>query len=168
VEIEDETDFSCSGGNCLKHNCKRNNHNARLQLLNRTFDQRELAVNEIEAIASHLITNVKCVKELFTPGDVDDFDTLCRLVQISPIIDLRKFSEDVELVRISLLQLLRLLSAHVMTPNSVLYLRTSHLIQLFPFDLISSFLHYNCQNHPYSCPLMKPSISEGGPLVPAL
>lgn len=102
VEIEDDTDFSCSGGSCLKHNCKRNNHYARLQLLNRTFDQRELAVNEIEAIASHLITNVKYVKELFTPGDADDFDTLCRLVQISPIVNLRKFSENVNLARTSI------------------------------------------------------------------
>ena len=106
VEIEDETDVSGSRGNCLKHNCKRKNHNARLQLLNRTFNQRVLAANEVEAIASHLITNVKYVKDLFTLGDVDDFDTLCRLVQISPILNLRRFSDDVKLVSITLRQFL--------------------------------------------------------------
>ena len=68
-------------------------------MLHKKFDRRNFTKNEIEAIASHLLTNVKSIKDLFLMGDSDDFDTLCQLIRISPVLDFKRQSKDVNKVR---------------------------------------------------------------------
>ena len=99
TEIEDDTDFSVSQGKSVTSTYERSNYLARLQLLHKKFDRRNFTKNEIEAIASHLLTNVKSIKDLFLMGDSDDFDTLCQLIRISPVLDFKRQSKDVNKVR---------------------------------------------------------------------
>lgn len=100
TEIEDDAVYIHSTTEYSKPNYKKSNHIARLQLLNKTFDPTHLATNQIEAIAFHLLGNVKSVKELFSPPSTDDFDTLCQLIVISPILNLGRLSKDASKVNI--------------------------------------------------------------------
>lgn len=98
TEIEDDTDFNTSQSKSASATAtatyERSNYLARLQLLHKKFDRRNFTKNEIEAIASHLLTNVQSVKDLFVLGDPDDFDSLCQLVRISPVLDVKRNSKD--------------------------------------------------------------------------
>lgn len=100
TEIEDDTDFNASQSKSASATAtatatyEQSNYLARLQLLHKKFDRRNFTKNEIEAIASHLLTNVQSVKDLFVLGDPDDFDSLCQLVRTSPVLDVKRNSKD--------------------------------------------------------------------------
>ena len=98
TEIEDETDYNenrdDNQNELLKLVSRRNIHLARLQLLNKKFNHLELSNYEIEAIALHLITNEVQMKKLFTAGNIEDFNTICMLVKVSPVLHLKRFSVD--------------------------------------------------------------------------
>lgn len=96
TEIEDDTDYNISQGKSITATStyERSNYLARLQLLHKKFDRRNFTKNEIEAIASHLLTNVRNIKDLFVIGDTDDFDSLCQLVRISPVHDIKRNPKD--------------------------------------------------------------------------
>lgn len=79
-------------------NRKKDNHLARLQLLNAKFDHEKLSTSEVKAVASHLISNVPEMKELFNEGNEADFDTICSLVEVSPVLDIKRTSEDLSKV----------------------------------------------------------------------
>ena len=99
TEIEDDIDYNDSDSIFMKNINKRNNHLVRLQLLNKKYDHLELTKEEIQAIATHLITNEKAIQLLFNIGSEIDYFNLCRLIEVSPVLDLKKFSSDINKVR---------------------------------------------------------------------
>ena len=102
TEIEDETDYNESREDnqdeLLKLVSRRNNHLARLQLLNKKFNHLELSNYEVEAIALHLITNENQMKKLFSSGNLEDFNTICMLIKVSPVLHLKRFSANLNQV----------------------------------------------------------------------
>lgn len=102
TEIEDDIDYNDSDSIFMKNINKRNNHLVRLQLLNKKYDHLELTKEEIQAIATHLITNEKAIQLLFNIGSEIDYFNLCRLIEVSPVLDLKKFSSDINKVRLLL------------------------------------------------------------------